>query len=393
MIDVNSGKLFRIDLLHSFYADQSCPDFVVAPSAQTLKIMNGHKIITKQYNNQFFANVQTDGSGKSMTAMEEGMQLTFFLQLKNPVFFNYTNLPFTSSPGKIYYFTNRNNNNANKKNFISAAITAYKKSTMYHPGDIVSKSGTIFRAILTNKVAPPDKNSWMMVDANQYMSEADALTWLPSLSTYTFDTAQTIADIEVRGFDAENNPITSLSKTITFLNPVLSFDLDLSSLKPGKYNLKVNADTDQWIYINDELKTTGAFAVIDIFNENNLDPLFLLQDKNDFLLSPVYSIYFLNRATIWKYVLMNSYKNLGIVDAGEPSVYSFKTTASNTIVSASPIPMSEVPLTFTLTANNAGDIPVTFSSIACASPERLVSYQFAPPLEDLFGCSEIYLNY
>src|SRR5258706_14287546 len=101
MTDTKFGILFIIELLHKFFTDQLCRDFAITPSALTTQALNGHKIIVKQYDNQLYAGIIMDSTGKPFTIPDEGMQMAFFLQLKAPLFFNYTNLPFTSTSGKI----------------------------------------------------------------------------------------------------------------------------------------------------------------------------------------------------------------------------------------------------------------------------------------------------
>ncbi len=388
MIDAKYGILFTIDLLHKFYANQFCTDFIITPSLQTSEILRGHKIIAKQYEHQAYAGIQLDSGGKPMVVPEEGMQLTFFLDLNNPLFFNYTNLPFSYPSGKIYYFTNRNNNSNNGKNFLSSPISGYDSSKIYRVGDVaVSGSGIIFEAIKSSSSASPfnlsDTSHWAPVDDNRYMSENDASQWLPSLSTYHFATHQSTATILVLGFNAVANNYSTvvLSKTINFVNPVPSFQLDLSTLQPGNYILNVNG-VGQNIYVNDELSGNKAFAVIDIFNETTLAAGYQLLDITNNLLSPHFTIYFLNRSTIWKYVLASGH-NGDITD--NASIYHFTTPSSNTIFSLSPIPLNEKALNLTLTVDSQ-----VYTPIACAAPARLVNFTNG---SDIYYCSEIFLNH
>jgi hypothetical protein len=99
------------------------------------------------------------------------------------------------------------------------------------------------------------------------------------------------------------------------------------------------------------------------------------------LLSPLYSIYFLNRATIWKYILPLG-KTGSINDTA--SVYHF-TGAANQVNSLTPIPLTNKPLNFKVTVNTHAYTP-----IACANPQRLTSFTQAG---DTYPCSEIFLNY
>jgi hypothetical protein len=63
----------------------------------------------------------------------------------------------------------------------------------------------------------------------------------------------------------------------------------------------------KFIYINDELGANPAFAEIEIFNDSTLPAAYELLTGTT-LNSPLYSINFLNRATIWQYVLNSGSK-------------------------------------------------------------------------------------
>ena len=104
-------------------------------------------------------------------------------------------------------------------------------------------------------------------------------------------------------------------------------------------------------------------------------------DTGGNLLSPLYSVYFLNRATLWRYILPGS-ETGSISDA--TSTYSF-TSLGNDITSTTPIPLTDALLSFKLTINSND-----FSPIPCADARRLTSLTQAG---DTYACSEIYINY
>jgi len=385
MIDVNFASLFTVELLHKFYSDQLCRDFTITPSASALNILNGRRVIVKQYQNMLYTGIQSTNN-QSFIPVESGMQLTFFLQLNNPLFFNYTNLPATFNTNQIYYFTNRNVNAANGKTFLSAPVPQYNSAVLYGPGALASDgTGITYRAIRTsqssNQQALTETAYWAKVDNNGYVNSSDLLQFQSGLSTYTFASAQTAANISVLGYNSTSNDYTLsvLAKTITFPGPLTSFTLDLSALNAGKYSLTVNGQ-QQWIYINSELTGIKPFAVFDIINAPAPASCNLINNTGQ-LLSPLYSIYFLNRATLWKYVLPTG-KTGTINDT--TGTFSF-TTATNDITSATPIPLSDALLNFQLTINGT-----PFTPIPCADPSR---FTYLTQAGDTYDCSEIYINY
>ncbi|MCW3110245.1 MAG: hypothetical protein JWQ09_4751 [Segetibacter sp.] len=394
MTDTKYDLLFTLELLHKYFKDQLCTDFIISPSDKTKEVLDGHKIIAKQYKHQLYVGVQLDSLGKPLPVPEEGMQLTFFLQLNNPLFFNYTNLPFGSPGNNIYYLTNRNSNISNGKNFLSGTYPPYDVTKEYKPGELTTNvSGTVFQASRKSTGVTPPANDvpnafWKQVDLtsnqNHYMSDTDYLQWLPSMSTYTFDTVQPSANIKVFGYNTSAADYTELviSNFIHFANPVLGFSLNLSQLTPGKYKLNVNGK-EQLIYINDELTRKKVFAVVDIFNDSSLPAGYKIMSGDNLINpSPVFSVYFLNRSTIWKYVLPNGVNGV-ITDNG--GIYQFPASASTNVYSIAPIPLNDKPLDIKL---KVGTDPLT--SVACPTPERLTNYTNAG---DTYYCSEIFINY
>lgn len=386
MIDTKYGILFTVELLHKYFADGNCDDFTITASQRTQSFMNGNKILARQYDNKLYAGLPADAANKPVDALPANMQLTFFFQLNNPLFFNYTNLPFTYKSGKLYYFTNRNNNSANNKNFLSQPLV-YDNAKTYAPGDVVTDgAGLVFQSIKSGSgIAPSLANSdnWAVVDKNQYTSEADAVQWMPSISTYSFSTPQTAVLVDVFGYNTATHDYTVnvLSVQKGFTTAMLSYTLDLSALQPGKYRLVVNG-AEQLVYINDELTGRQVFAVVEIFNDVTLAANYQFLKGTGEFASPEYSIYYLNRYTIWKYVLASGAAGTVTDPLGN---YSFAPPVAGNVFSLKPIPLSEQALKFSLQVN-----AVTHAPIANASPQRLIKYK---PAADTYSCSEIFLNY
>lgn len=387
MIDITFGGLFTIELLHKYYADQLCPDFNITVSSKTQSAIGGQRAVVKQYVNKLYAGVQSAG-GSPFIPVGNNLQMTFYLWLSNPVFVNYTNLPGAYNPGNLFYFSNRNSNSANGKNFLSAPVSVYSNNFSYAPGDLAAdETGNIYIAIHSSgppAAAQPLTNTsfWASVDNNEYANGNDLLQYYPSISTYNFASPQTAINVAVLGYcsitGAYNSPV--FSNSVSFTNPAPSFTLDLSSLQPGKYSLTVNG-VQRWIYINDELQNNRPFAVIDIFNAATPASCNLVDGAGK-LLSPLYSIYFLNRATLWKYILPATETGTITDNAG---VYNFATAANN-ITSIAPIPLQDQLPNFKLTPPTGNPI----SPLPGADPQRLASLTQGG---DTYACSEIYLNY
>jgi hypothetical protein len=263
------------------------------------------------------------------------LQLTFFMVLKNPLFFNYTSLPAANNNGNIYYFSNRNNNPGGTYRFLTGSLLPYNSANTYSYEDLIVDAGTTYQSVSNNSTSGLGTNNWRNLGADRFMSAADQLRWMPPISSLA---SATPTNIEVK--DEKGNIVLA-----QIIQP--SFPLDISGLIPGKYFLTIGVNPEISIYVNQELANTQVFGVIDILIENTLPAGYeILKTADNSLLSPAYSVYFLNRATIWKYTLMRQ-TNATITDTG---IYVFTTTLppatpTTVIQSQFPIPLSEIPIT------------------------------------------------
>lgn len=419
MIDISYDKLFSVELLHKYSADNACNDFTVIPSAATKQLLGNYRIQVRQIANILNAWINLDPAALESTPSvrkpfiipEEGLQLTFFMILNNPLFFNYTNLPTANNNGSIYYFTNRNVNKGNNKNFLTGNLKDFATSS-YSFEDILANGGSVYQSLKNNNItsSPADLsniNSWRQVlypdpnnptsniaDPNRFMSAADVLSWLPSVSRISFAPGQPITPVvtvNVSGYSGSGNYNNNLPAiNINNSDNHSSFPLDLSGLQQGKYLISVNGFPQKPIYLNDELNRTKVFGVIEIFVESSLAAPYLILNqqvahKNE-LNFPLYTIYFLNRATIWKYILRRQ-SSATITDTGINVFTTITPPAVPTTVIQSDfaIPLSENPLT-TLKLDTQSIGPPS------ATPQRLSKdpndTSFKPVLY-----SEIFLNY
>jgi hypothetical protein len=182
MIDIKYGIFFTVDLLHQYFGDNACPDFTIIPTAKTSRVLAGHKMIAKQYSNRLLTGVELDSSGNLIIIPEEGLNLTFFLLLNNPVFLNYTNLLIPPTNGMVYYFSNRNNNTFGGTD-LTKDINQYSNNVTYMPGSLVASSGNVYQAWRTCTGADPqtDTSNWVKVGNVPYVSGNDAISLTPAL--------------------------------------------------------------------------------------------------------------------------------------------------------------------------------------------------------------------
>ncbi|MDQ2751607.1 MAG: hypothetical protein M3R72_01125, partial [Bacteroidota bacterium] len=130
MTSINYNLLFSVELLHQFFANGKCNDFTIVPSTQTRADLQGYKIVAKPNGNILYAGIATDAGGNAFIVPADGAKFTFYLQLNNPLFYNYTNLPSSFPQNSVYYFTNRIDNKSNNRSFLSLPAP-YSNLTTY----------------------------------------------------------------------------------------------------------------------------------------------------------------------------------------------------------------------------------------------------------------------
>ncbi len=107
--------LFSINLDHDYYADGLSSDFEIVPTNSCRKILTDYSLLFKPVNDQSRGLIiyerkaeDKDDPGTILKEITKETRLTFLLKLKEPFFFNYTNLEDLRDidKGRIFFFTN-----------------------------------------------------------------------------------------------------------------------------------------------------------------------------------------------------------------------------------------------------------------------------------------------
>ncbi|MFB6317221.1 hypothetical protein [Saccharicrinis sp. FJH54] len=117
--------LFKINVFHHYYLDKGGIDFdtmsdidkekqlqqyatdvflSIRPDAKTRGLLSGHRLLFKNTRTGFMVLTSMDGS-KPGLPLEDNLEFTFLIHLKDPDFFSYTKLEIENS-GNLYYFSN-----------------------------------------------------------------------------------------------------------------------------------------------------------------------------------------------------------------------------------------------------------------------------------------------
>jgi len=86
------ARLFGIDLKHAYYSNGLCGDFVVAPDADSEKVLINHRCIVKPKANGIDVFVEMGDDDRPKIVFPQGATFAFELRLKNPEFPLFTDL-------------------------------------------------------------------------------------------------------------------------------------------------------------------------------------------------------------------------------------------------------------------------------------------------------------
>lgn len=151
--------LFSIQLMHEYFLNGKCEDIEVVPTEDCKAVSRKMDIQWRKIENQLiglikkndvnepFINIPPD---KSFHKYFDRTVFRFYVKLKNPLFFNYTNIDFSYTSGKKFYFNNLANNRENGMLFLTTPIKEYVAGATYLPGNLVKDpaNGSVYEAIV-----------------------------------------------------------------------------------------------------------------------------------------------------------------------------------------------------------------------------------------------------
>jgi hypothetical protein len=158
MMKSSYNTLFRIELLHEYFANRQCRDFEIVPSPETRVMLNRAKIICRNTDNKLLALIQQNDSGDPFFNTSKtkqyrndfgGQVFRFYLKINNALFYNYTNLNVDLSGNKCFYFSNLAANKASNYLFVSSPVAAFTAGKQYLPGDLAQDpaNGKVYEAL------------------------------------------------------------------------------------------------------------------------------------------------------------------------------------------------------------------------------------------------------
>lgn len=95
--------LLTLQLVHPYYADGRCRDFVVEPTPETQRLLGGYRCIVRPLADGLRIAVTAADDGAPLVPLPAGLRLVFQLRLRNPEFALVTELPSGGGSAPLLY--------------------------------------------------------------------------------------------------------------------------------------------------------------------------------------------------------------------------------------------------------------------------------------------------
>ena len=248
-------------------------DLEITPSGTSERIMQKANILYRAESSGFSlwlrARAMSAGKFQPHVPLDTPFKLTFAIRAKNPAFFNFTDLDTNTPTGAVYYFSNRADNRFLNTNYLNATPAQLSPPQNYASAldrvpvrantlsvDVAALQTDFVRFVLINPLTPAEI-------VFEKTAEEDFLKTcsIPGIPSGLY---------ELKAFARNGSEIPSLKRTF-FWNAG-----DIPS---------------------------DAFGIVEIFHlPGSLPPPYALLGADQQLLSPVYTLWWQNRSTFWRYL-------------------------------------------------------------------------------------------
>lgn len=331
-MNLNYKKIVEVEVWHDYYqvfqegVSSFLPsynilndlDFIPSPDCQ--RALKNNRLLFKKTAKGFQLIVRVDATtGQPFVPFSPKSRFDFFVVVKNPYFFNFTNLNLTQKDRSLYYFNNLSENEKNAL-FLTKKMEEFDEIQDYELGDLVTNTGKIYEAkepFSSNEVFSTS-GKWIEVnDTAQvaYVTKQDRLKW--QNPNYIYTDANThagelisfsLTDKDGHTVSLGNIPNTNQPqgkfKTSSNSSELIYHSINLSGIRSGKYKMRINRQagiSEETFYLLNPFVQNNAFGVIELHTDSSTSfPVDFLGDA-----PKTYKIRFKNRMTIWSYFNKN----------------------------------------------------------------------------------------
>ncbi len=299
----NYQKIVELQVWNDYYQALQSGDFQFIPEQATRRILRNLGLKQKDVAVGFRLFAAVDETGKLQKDMVSvPFKLVFLMHLNNPLFVNFSNLPFDPGASKVYYFSNQANNKREVFNTGSDSLLLNQNDTT-SSADQIKTSGKVYSYIH---------------DGNAGNKTAE-LVWM--------DTDEVVASQELAPVDEHYN-----------------FQFQLEGFSAGRYKLMLDGGELDRFYYAGELALASYFGVVELFSQ--VDVGYKWFTNAGLVSSKTYRLAFKRRETLWRYKVINRNEleliNPGVRETDTP--WEFTHSGDHVFVSNNPIPLKEAPI-------------------------------------------------
>jgi len=259
-------EIFRVSVTHGYYKNGLSQDLIFEPSEYTRQLLRNHnlQIKTLPYGFAVFGEVETVPAGDQLLkGFGDDAKFTFLVKLKNPYFLNFTDLPVKLEPHTIYYFNN---------------LQDFEAGGELRLADINEIPKLISNSSQLTMVGESYQYNHTSTDPNK----TGILTYLDE------------------GF--------SIEETLDNNNDAYHFQFNLSKYNPGRCEFTVDGVSEKF-YAGSNIYKQDVFGIAEIFVKNTVPVNYQIVDSSNIVTPKHYTVPFLNRSTLWRYLVYDKMTN------------------------------------------------------------------------------------
>ncbi len=329
-------ELLKVKVLHDYFSAGVLSKMIIRPTPATIEFFARNTIQFRGEAGGFTLGYAATESFNPIKDLDKPVSLSFFLEMTDSKFFNYTDLPFDLDDTTIFYFNNK----------------ALEKDTT-------------------------EKRN-LSIDA--FVEQQDKIDILAPLFQHRFDEPQDGVQVQVM------NAVEEIVYEYNANGGVMSVPVNLSGYPEGKYSLLVDGFEEYSFYLYAGLKR--VFGAIDIvLDKDDIGDYAFYTDEGE-VVKQEYVIHFKQRSVRWKYLFVETgseqmhfehdvydanrsrdYQEVYFENAEEEHMEDGRTI--QTVWSSGPIPFSEVqPQDFKLKTRKGKAGIEWVTELPCASAKN-----------------------
>jgi hypothetical protein len=321
-------------------------DLVIEPSPATRKIMDDRHIRFAPTKTGFILGIRVKSLNiKYFPFVDPGNDtLTFYIQIINPAFRNYTSIRLNSTIPSQYFFSNADPGSTLVFPSLSSPVNDFASGLFYEQGDLARIGGVTMEAL--TRTSSDQASDWTLSNSVGVTHEGDRVL-IPVKFTYSFsrDSGVNAADFILKTVDGDT------VKSIHSASPggLGRVFLDFSdSLLAGQvfYILEVTGNNGyhetRRIFPSDDLYRPSGLGVVEISYSSGNNGFGLFDPDGSLKPAfPVFEIRLKSRVTYWRY---RSDRGIRFKTTAKTSPYLVADNGS--LKTRKPVVMAASPLEF-----------------------------------------------